>query len=152
VLLGYPTLGDYTDFHQGGLANISNYQAVADGTVGHITIDYVSGGSSQLLVALYADSSGQPTTRLATGSSVTNPVPGGWLTIAVSPPVNVTKGTWYWIALLSPANGGPFNFGYQDQAGLDSAHSASSSLSLLPDPWVAGANFPGTVCSFYASP
>jgi len=47
---------------------------------------------------LYADDGGVPGARLAASASVTNPMPGGWLSLAPEPPVNVVDGGIYWMA------------------------------------------------------
>jgi len=151
-LLGYLTVGQYINHHQAGEADVSSFQATRSGAVGHLTVYYSSGGTTQLLVGLYDDLAGQPDHLLATGI-IENPKVGAWNTAAVSPAAAVTQGTRYWIALLSPEGNGPFNFAYDEQAGFETAESASPTLASLPGPWSGSSQpLPGTLCSFYASP
>ncbi|MBC8040281.1 MAG: Ig-like domain repeat protein, partial [Opitutaceae bacterium] len=55
-------------------------------------------GAGTYRVALYSDSSGQPSTRLATSNAVVNPA-AGWATFTFSTPYAAAAATSYWLAI-----------------------------------------------------
>lgn len=57
-------------------------------------------GAGTYRVALYSDSSGQPSTRLATSNALVNPT-AGWNTFTFSSSYAITAGTAYWLAIWS---------------------------------------------------
>jgi hypothetical protein len=163
VLLGSTvTFMDYTDDHQGGLANINSYIALQSGTVGHLSAFLRMGTAQTVFLGLYADNSGTPGALLTQGTinhpSWTKIVADGgdWVTVGVTP-VPVTQGNVYWIAILAPSGGGDVGFGYHSPVnGSVWQHSSSSLLTSLPAMWspsmVTGMYGQGTECSMYASP
>jgi hypothetical protein len=155
LLLGDPQIEPNTDHHLAGLADASSFHALSDGTVQTITVYYdddAGGDATRLLVGLYADTGGVPSTRLATGT-IDNPVPNAWNQAKVSPLVTLVHGQQYWLAILGPAGyGSKFGFRYRDGVTGNTVHSDEGAvLSELPDPWLSGPGFPATRCSFYAS-
>ena len=153
LLLGDPNVESNTDDHEAGLADISAFQAVAGGgMVGQLVV-YLSPGSTtdRLLVGLYDDTGvGHPRSLLTSGV-IDNPVAGAWNTAGV-PPAAVSGGATYWIAMVSPVGHGGFNFPYGTMSGPVTEHSQESNLAALPATWTSGDTFPGTFCSFYATP
>ena len=58
--------------------------------------------ASALVLGLYADSGGQPTTLLASGRLAT-PAAGQWAEVPLSGGPVLTSGQAYWIGLLNPS-------------------------------------------------
>jgi hypothetical protein len=152
-LLGDTIIEPNTDPHSAGLADASNFIAATSGTVNSLTVYYDSGNATQLVIGLYNDLGGHPSTLLAVGT-VDNPVPGTWNTASVGA-APVVGGMTYWIALVGPVgHGTAFSFRYGTGAGSSTSteHSQQANLTTLPNMWTTGQTFPGTYCSFYASP
>jgi hypothetical protein len=140
--------------HMPGVAVIGRYVAASNGSVGHLSA-YINGGTTmELLFGLYDDVGGAPGELLT--SATTTSFQFGWVTVA-TPPISVTQGTTYWIAVLSPVMTGTFwPYITKNESNLpcaDMQHSASTSLSALPDPWgTPGQDFPMVAALLYASP
>jgi hypothetical protein len=153
VLFGETQVEPSTDNHAAGLADASNFVASASGTVHTLTVYFDSGDATELLIGLYDDASNHPNNLLAQGT-VSNPIVGNWSSATV-PSTAVVSGTTYWIALVAPVgHGNTFSFRYGSGGGgnITTEHSTQSNLTTLPASWSTGATFPGTFCSFYASP
>ncbi len=67
------------------------------GQLRSITI-YHDAGSGQVLLGVYADSSGKPGTRIAVTSSTAVSSAAGWQTVALQSPVSVSSGQKIWLA------------------------------------------------------
>jgi hypothetical protein len=140
--------------HTPGIAVIGRYVAASGGMVSHLSA-YINGGTTmELLLGLYDDAGGAPGKLLTSAATVSFQF--GWVTVA-TPPVSVTQGTTYWIAVLSPVKSGTFWPYITDTASnvpcADTQNSASNSLSALPDPWgTPGQDFPTVAALLYASP
>jgi glucose/arabinose dehydrogenase/PKD repeat protein len=95
--------------------------------------------ASAVVLGLYADNAGQPTTLLATGR-INAPQAGAWNEVAIDNGPTITAGTAYWIGLLNPA-GATGVLRWHDRAGTTGGPeqgSASSSLAALPATWATG--------------
>ena len=68
-----------------------------DGQLKSISI-YHEAGSGQMLLGVYADSSGKPDTRVGATSATTVTSAAGWQTIALQSPVPVYAGQTIWLA------------------------------------------------------
>jgi glucose/arabinose dehydrogenase len=113
--------------------------AAKTGTAGRLRV-YVDADSTatELVLGLYADFAGNPTTLLSSGRRA-GLVPGAWNEVTLDSGVMVTAGTPYWIALLNPSTSGGF-LRWRDRAGgVGGAEqtSADRNLSALPGTWAA---------------
>jgi hypothetical protein len=135
-----------------GTVVVARYAGQADGMVGHLTVLLDAGTTMELMLGLYADQGGAPG-ALLTSTTVSN-VQIGSVTGAV-PPVAVTQGTAYWIAVLSPVSTAFWSFSVvtANLACGDIQNSQSTTLTALPDPWgAAGPDYPSMTLLAYASP
>ncbi|RPJ39533.1 MAG: right-handed parallel beta-helix repeat-containing protein, partial [Planctomycetaceae bacterium] len=73
------------------------YTMAETGQLRSITI-YHEAGSGQMLLAVYADSSGKPGARLGATNSTTVSSAAGWQTVALQSPVSVSAGQKIWLA------------------------------------------------------
>ncbi len=85
-----------------GVATAMNRRAVPytmseAGQLQSISI-YHNGGSGQMLLAVYSDSSSRPGTRLGVTNAVTVNGSAGWQTVALQSPVSVAAGQKVWLA------------------------------------------------------
>ena len=139
ALLGNSQVEPAIDITPAGEAEAFKTTAAAAGTVSSLKL-YLDAGSTatQALVALYADASDHPGTRLTQGT-ISSPVAGAWNTVSL-PTVSVTAGTSYWIAVLNPPGTGTMKF--RDRccgSGASAAEgSSSTSLTALPATWTSG--------------
>jgi glucose/arabinose dehydrogenase len=95
--------------------------------------------ATQLVLGLYADNNGQPTTLLASGRLSTTQA-DAWNEVTIDNGPTITAGTAYWIGLLNPT-GSTGVLRWHDRAGATGGAeqgSASSSLNALPATWATG--------------
>jgi glucose/arabinose dehydrogenase len=95
--------------------------------------------ASAVVLGLYADNNGQPTSLLASGR-IDNPQAGAWNEVTIDNGPTITAGTAYWIGLLNPT-GSTGVLRWHDRAGGTGGAeqgSASSSLATLPPTWQTG--------------
>ena len=147
VLLGEQTVETTADSNDAGSAEAFQITAAASSTLGSLTL-YVDTPSSarQLVIGLYANSGGNPGALLAQGNS-SGLTAGTWNTVAI-PPVNVTAGTLYWIAILG--TGGTLHF-RDGGSTCTSQNSSQSNLTALPTTWTRGARWNTCRLSAYGS-
>jgi len=153
VFLGDNKIEGATDTHAAGLADASNFVASTTGNVHSLTVYYDSGDAIELLVGLYDDAGNHPHNLLAQGS-IMSPTVGAWNAASI-PSTAVVAGQTYWIALVTPVGSGTvfsFRYGSGASGNTTTEHSTQSNLTALPASWSTGQTFPGTFCSFYASP
>jgi uncharacterized repeat protein (TIGR02543 family) len=67
---------------------------------------YHQGGSGQMILAVYGDSSGRPGTRLGVTGATTVNSSQGWQTVALQNPVSVTASQRIWLAWVFQTNPG----------------------------------------------
>jgi outer membrane protein assembly factor BamB len=149
VLAGTQTLEPALDNNSLGNAEAFQVTGTSCGTANSLNV-YLDASSTAatIVVGLYADSAGHPG-MLMTQGSTSAPVAGAWNKIVV-PPVNVTTGTRYWIAVLGTTSG---KLAFRDTSGgCRSEVSASSTLTTLPSTWVGGASYPSCPLSAYVAP
>jgi hypothetical protein len=102
------TLGN-TDVYS-SVSLVSNHRAIPvtfneTGVVESISI-YHNGGTGNVLLGLYSDESGSPSSRLAvTLPTVINPL-AGWQTVVLGYPVSVTSGQTVWLSWVFENNPG----------------------------------------------
>jgi hypothetical protein len=68
-----------------------------DGAIQSLTI-YHNGGSGHVLMGVYYDASGTPSTRLGVTPSTVINAAEGWQTVSLSTPVSVTSGQTVWLS------------------------------------------------------
>ncbi|OGN95212.1 MAG: hypothetical protein A2Z75_02385 [Chloroflexi bacterium RBG_13_50_10] len=98
---------------------IDRFQCAASGRCTEIRVKCT--GSGNVKVAVYADSSGSPGSRLAkqdTGVACVS----GWNTISLESALDIAIGTYYWLAFISDSTIG----GYISQAGSGHQYSAQT--------------------------
>jgi hypothetical protein len=104
--------------------------------------------ATTVILGLYSDSAGKPGTLMTQGT-ITNPTKAAWNKVTVTN-ANVTSGTKYWIAAVSPAGSGTLRFRDVATGGPASA-STQTNLTALPATWSAGGNYANSPMSAYAA-
>jgi hypothetical protein len=122
---------------------LDRWQASATGTLTAIKV-YCAGTSGHVKVAVYADNNGEPGALLSAVNTSTALTINDWTTITLSTTVNVTSGTYYWLAFIADdsvvpqkTSGGTeryksqtyFSFTFPDPAG--SGFSSGSNCGVL---------------------
>lgn len=149
LLAGDQALEPSADSNPAGAAEAFRTTAPASGTVTQLDA-YLDTGSAATTVAvgLYTDNGGHPGLLLASGT-IAAPVAGTWNSVSV-PPVGVTAGAVYWIALLG--NGGTIRF--RDRccgSGSSSETAGQTGLAVLPSAWTSGGSYHDGPLSAYAA-
>lgn len=110
TLFGTTTVEGSADFLTGTHSEAFRYESSLAGTATGVSLYLTS--TSGAKVALYAESEGKPSTRLATGQVGSNTAKT-WVSIPLESSVAIAKSTHYWIALAP--NGSKINF--RDKSG-----------------------------------
>ena len=135
-LIGNQAVGSVSDSNPQGKGQAFQAQANVTGWVTTLSVYVDTRSTATTLVAgIYSDNNGHPGSRLALGTLV-SPGSGGWRQVAL-PPVKITAGTKYWIAILSPNGVLKFRDGGGFTGGLSEA-SAQTTLTTLPSTWTSG--------------
>jgi hypothetical protein len=136
TLIGDGNVEPTADNNTAGSAEAFPATATSTGSMVQLRV-YVDQGSaaSKLTAGLYTSVGGHPA-QLLTQGTLSNPAAGAWNTLTV-PAANITSGTNYWIAILSPAGSGRLNFRDRDGGGTTET-SASTTLTTLPQTWITG--------------
>jgi hypothetical protein len=150
TLVGDTKIESAVDNNAAGSAEAFQYTATTAGSVTQLSI-YIdaANAATKITVGLYTDSNGNPGGLLTQGT-ISSPTKGAWNNLAVSS-ANVTAGTKYWIAALSPTGSGNMYFRDIASGGGPTQASAQSNLSTLPATWSAGANYANAPMSAYAA-
>ncbi len=135
-LIGDQAVAPVPDSNPKGTAQAFQAQAAVTGWITDLSV-YVDTGSTatSLVAGIYSDKNGHPGNRLARGT-LSSPGSGGWKKVLL-PPVRITAGTKYWIAILSPNGVLKFRDGGGFTGGLSEA-SAQKTLTTLPSTWTSG--------------
>ncbi|HET8755685.1 MAG TPA: LamG-like jellyroll fold domain-containing protein [Solirubrobacteraceae bacterium] len=123
-----------------GRAEVYRTSATSTARVTSIGLRLAPGNTATAVVlGLYADSNGQPTTLLASGR-INSPAAGAWNEVAIDNGPTINAGTAYWIALLNPSDAtGVLRWHDRAQTGGGAEQgSASSTLAALPGTWATG--------------
>jgi glucose/arabinose dehydrogenase len=141
LIAGTDVIGQTGSDATAGRAEAYRTTAAANGRATAIRIRLApTSNSSAVVLGLYADASGQPTTLLASGR-LNTPQAGAWNEVALDAGPTLTAGTPYWIGLLNPA-GATGVLRWHDRAGGTGGAeqgSASATLAALPATWARGA-------------
>jgi outer membrane protein assembly factor BamB len=146
VLLGDQVVEAQPDSDSAGRAEAFRTAAIAAGSLSQVRF-YLDASSTatKVIVGVYADNAGKVGAMLTQGTTTT-PVNGAWNQITV-PPVGLTSGAAYWIAILVPTGSGTVRF--RDRAGGTSETSSAASLTALPATWVTGVKYTDGPMSAY---
>jgi hypothetical protein len=106
TLFGTTTVEGSGDSVSGTHSEAFRYESSVAATATGVELYLTS--TSGAKVALYAESEGKPSTRLATGQVSSNTAKT-WVAIPLESSVAIAKGMHYWIA-LQPSSGGKVNF------------------------------------------
>jgi hypothetical protein len=148
VLAGDTNVEPGPDSNVAGQAEAFQYAANASGTARSASF-YLDRSSmaTKITVGVYTDTMGHPGALLAQAADKSLTA-GTWNTVAL-PPVQMTGGTSYWIALLG--TGGTIIFRDTDTGGGPSENSAQTSLRSLPSDWSSGSGWASSPASVYVS-
>jgi PKD repeat protein len=136
LLIGNQAVASVPDSNPQGTAQAFQAQAAVTGWITGLSVYSDTGSTATSLVAgIYSDNNGHPGSRVARGT-LSSPGDGGWKKVLL-PPVRITAGTKYWIAILSPNGVFKFRDGGGFTAGLSEA-SAQNTLTKLPSTWTSG--------------
>ena len=140
VLFGDQVVEADRDSNASGQAQAWRFSSSTSGTTASISV-YVDSANTatNLTVGLYADNSGSPGSRLATGS-VSKPTAGAWNTISIGS-ASVSSGRAYWIAVLG-TSGTPY-FRDRQSGTCQTQGSAQTKLTSLPSTWSTGPTWTG---------
>jgi hypothetical protein len=142
LLLGTQTVASQVDSDSIGQAEAFQATAAASGTLASLNV-YLDGSftGKTVFVGVYTSYNSHPKTLLTQASSSSLKA-GAWNSISV-PPVAITSGTYYWIALLG-IKGGLTSFRDSSAGSCVSETSAQTSLTSLPATWSIGTDWPGS--------
>jgi hypothetical protein len=154
VLIGHETAETQTDSLAAGKADSWKFTALTSGMVRKIYL-YVDTGnaSDSILLGLYADGGTAPGTFLSSGSvdmPLKAPLPS-WNSATLSTPQQVTAGTVYWLAMLSPSGHGAIAFRTLLGSGTTERETTDTNLTTMPLTWNPGAMYDASAC-IYATP
>ena len=148
MLLGDTAIETGADSNVAGLAEAFKTTASASGSLGSLSVYIPTGSSStRLVAAIYSDNGGHPSTLLASGS-LTAPAPNSWNAVTLTSTPQITLGTAYWIAILSPVGAGTLAFRDARRNGATEM-SSQANLSTLPTAWTRGAIYADGPVSAY---
>ena len=144
LLLGDTNVETRVDKIPGGSVRAFPVRAVATGQVNSFSVYLdISNQAPTVWVGMYTNRNGHPQVLMTKGI-ISKPVAGQWNSAAL-PPVTVTKGTTYWMALLG-LNGA---MRFRDHYGrCRSEVGRQGNLSTLPATWTTGFGWP--TCAFSA--
>jgi len=148
VLFGSQSVAPSQDSNSAGSAESFPVTAMSSGQLSSVTL-YVDTPNSakQITIGVYSNSSGRPKLLLTQGS-ISAIQSGAWNTIPL-PPISVTSGIAYWIALLNTS--GTLYFRDATTRGCSSISSAQSNLTALPASWSSGSSWNTCQLSAYGS-
>ena len=147
VVLGSSQIQSSLDNNASGMAEAFPVTATKTGQVSSLYVFLDSSNAAATAwVGLYTSGYHHPRTLL-TQAIISKPLPGQWNAVAV-PPVQVTQGTRYWIALLG-LNG---LIQFRDSTGYcHSETSQQTNLASLPGNWSTGSRFDTCLVSMFGA-
>ncbi len=149
TLFGNTSINPNQDSNAAGMAEVFQITALENGTVNKLYVYLDTGSTStQIVLGLYANGANNEPGALLTQAGLANPGSGKWVSVAV-PPVGVTKGTQYWIAILGAYGSGVMRFRDSSCCGK-SETSRAANLTALPAAWTVGSVYSNAPISAYA--
>lgn len=149
-LVGDNVIEAVVDSNVNGTAEAFSFAATASGTASTFNL-YVdsTNTAANIIVGVYAGTTSNPTTLLASGL-LSNPLPGTWNAIPISP-ISITSGSRYWLAVLNPKSE-PGVIKFRSKSSGTSKGSLNTSLTTLPTPWTTGSSYSSTIAAFLTAP
>ncbi|MET0559717.1 MAG: hypothetical protein ABW065_13785 [Solirubrobacterales bacterium] len=141
TLFGTTTVEGSGDSLSGTNSEAFRYESSVAGTATGVSIYLTS--TTGVKVALYAESEGKPSTRLATGQVSSNTAKT-WVSVPLESSVSIAKGTHYWIALAP--KGSKVNF--RDKSGTGATNYEGSGFA---NPWSTKATYTDGPMSAYVT-
>lgn len=141
-LIGADDVNDDQDITSNYIS-MTRFQAATTGTITEFRLK--ASGNANVKVAIYADNSGEPGSRLAkndTGQAVVS----GWNTLTLEASIVITSGTYYWLAINSDAT----HIGSHFATGAVRYKAATYSGFTWPDPSGTGYSSATTVYGLLA--
>jgi glucose/arabinose dehydrogenase/PKD repeat protein len=155
TLLGFDAIGLNHSSAPAGAGEAYRLTATATGVATRLRL-YVDDSTTAdaLVLGLYADGSGEPTSLLGAGR-LDGLTTGAWNEVTLASGVALTAGTEYWFGLLNPTGSGG-TLAWRDHAGGLSGGpentSAGRTMSELPALWSSlGSYFDGPVSGYAVS-
>jgi hypothetical protein len=147
VLLGDTRIESSVDHNSAGTAEAFPVRAVATGQVSSLSVYLDSSNrASTVSVGVYASSNGHPQALLSSGV-IANAVAGQWNSVAM-PPLQLTSGTTYWLALLGVDGA----LSFRDRtANCQSEVGRLTNLDSLPATWTTGSRWRTCIVSMFES-
>jgi hypothetical protein len=147
VLLGDTNVEWSLDKNPSGTAEAFPVRAWATGQVNSLSVYLDSSNTaSPIWVGMYTSANRHPHVLLSNGM-ISNPLAGQWNSV-ILPPVQVTGGTTYWLALLS-ING---VVAFRDRNGkCRSEVGSQTDLGALPATWATGSTSRTCILSMFAT-
>lgn len=138
------------DSNVNGTAEAFHFSASASGTANTFNLYVDSTNTAEnIIVGVYAGTSTAPSTLLTAGL-LTNPLPGTWNAIPISP-INIISGSRYWLAVLNPSSGqGIIKFRCKSSG--TSKTSSQKNLASLPNTWTTGSSYSGMISAYLTTP
>ncbi len=148
VLLGDTAIEAGADSNVAGQAEAFKTTALATGPLASLAVYIPSGSAStRLTAAIYGDNVGHAGMLLASGS-LSAPTANAWNTVSLTSSPQITSGTTYWIAVLSPVGAGTLAFRDAHRGGATEM-SSQTNLSAFPATWTRGATYTDGPVSAY---
>jgi uncharacterized repeat protein (TIGR01451 family) len=137
VLIGQQSTAGQDDSSPPGVAEAFQYTALASGTARQLAV-FIDRDSRarEVVVGLYANGPGDSPGGLLARATINRPAEGEWNAVSL-PPVEVTAGAKYWIALLAPRGAAVVRF-HAAEGGGRSQISDRRNLDDLPATWTPG--------------
>jgi hypothetical protein len=142
TLFGTTTVESSGDSLSGTHSEAFRYESAVAGTATGVSLYLTSTAGAK--VAVYAESAGKPSTRVATGQ-VTSNTAKTWVAIPLETSVAIAKGTHYWIA-LQPVSGGKVSF--RDHASTGATDYEGSGFA---NPWTTTSTYTDGPMSAYVT-
>ena len=135
VLLGDTSVEKTGSSAAKGRAEVFPVADKVAGTASAISVYIPAHHSARMLIAgLYGDKAGHPAKLLASGMVATTPA-GAWAKVSIKP-VDLKKGTAYWVALMGRSSSVSFRNGAAGTC--DSQLSKQNAMAALPSSWSQG--------------
>lgn len=150
LLVGDEGLGAQVDTNVSGQAEAFSYVATASGAASQFNLYLdASNTASTVIVAVYADASDRPTTRLAT-ATISAPQSGAWNAVSL-PDLPIVAGSRYWLAMMAPVGGGAIKFRDKPGGGGTAWTTTATNLTAFPSTWSVGQRYADSPASAYLS-
>lgn len=114
-----------------GTARYTPFTAQYTGTVGTVALSIGAAFTGNMKCSLFSDSSGSPSSSLASANTITN-LGNGFNTFTFSSPPSVTKGTQYWVGFDPDSTSGSYSVSSASTDGRSSTTAYASFPAASP--------------------